>query len=158
MDRYRLSMSEARRILPVLNVNNKGAGGDMNTANGTIGRTRSSLSIWSLLVCFIVVAASMALTTPLAYAAPGGAGHKIQGQVKLSGTVTNSYTGLGIAGATVTLTATGFSLSMVTDANGDYSNSKVPIGAFTMTTSATSTSPASRTALSKPAPSFEPKD
>ena len=57
--------------------------------------------------------------------------------VKLSGTVTDSVTKNGIAGATITLQATGATITMVTDANGDYSNNKVPVGSFTMTTSAT---------------------
>jgi hypothetical protein len=107
----------------------------MKTANENIDHTRSSISIWSLLASCIVMVAAMALTAPWAQAAPGGGGGKIPGGVKLSGTVTNSYTGLGIEGATVTLTGGGVTITMVTDANGNYNNKKVPIGAFTMTTS-----------------------
>ena len=46
--------------------------------------------------------------------------------VKISGTVTNSLTGLGVGGANVTFAATLVSYSVVTDTNGDYSE-KLPI-------------------------------
>ena len=110
----------------------------MNTANRTIDQRRSILSIWSLLACFFIVAASVALTAPLAQAAPGGGGGKTPGGAKLTGTVTNSLTGVGVAGATVTMKVVGntTTITMVTDANGQYSNKKVPISTFSITTSA----------------------
>ncbi|HYQ70982.1 MAG TPA: carboxypeptidase-like regulatory domain-containing protein, partial [Gammaproteobacteria bacterium] len=109
----------------------------MNTANRTIDHKRSIISLWSLLACFIVMAASVVLTAPGVYAAPGGGGGKSPGPfVKLSGTVTNSYSGLGIADATVTLTVGNNVIrTLVTDANGEYEDNKAPIGSFTMTTS-----------------------
>ena len=109
----------------------------MNTVR-TNFHTWSIHSIWSLLACCIVIAASMALTAPWANAAPGGGGGKTPGPwVKLSGTVTSSDTNLPIEGATVTLEAGGTVITtMVTDANGEYSNNKVPIGQYTIETTA----------------------
>ena len=54
----------------------------------------------------------------------------------LSGTVTNSKTGQGIEGATVRLSATGFTLSLTTDNQGNYSQ-YLPPGVYTLDVSAT---------------------
>ena len=113
----------------------------MNTANRTIDQRRSILSIWSLLACFFIVAASVAMTAQWAQAAPGGGGGKIPGGAKITGTVTNSLTDAGVAGATVTMKVVNnpTTITMVTDANGEYSNGKgvkVPISTYNITTSA----------------------
>lgn len=53
--------------------------------------------------------------------------------VSLSGTVTNSLTGQGVAGATITLTATSATIVLTTDASGHYSdNTQVQVGTYAM--------------------------
>ena len=55
--------------------------------------------------------------------------------VTLSGMVTNKLTGQGIEGASVTLSATGFTVSLTTDSQGNYSEDLAP-GVYTMDVSA----------------------
>jgi len=56
--------------------------------------------------------------------------------ITLSGTVTNSLTGQGIEGATVTLSATGVTIPLTTDSQGNYSQDLGP-GVYTLAVSAT---------------------
>ncbi len=85
---------------------------------------------WSFVFYSLALMAAIVLASPYAHAAPGPF-------IKLSGKVTNSLTHVGVAGATVKLTATGTTITMVTDAAGNYVNNKVQVGSYTMNTSAT---------------------
>jgi hypothetical protein len=84
---------------------------------------------------------SFALAMPDASAKKGGGGKgggsSGGGSINLSGTVSNSLSGQGVAGATVTLTMSSNTITLVTNASGDYSASKVPKGTYTMDVSAT---------------------
>jgi hypothetical protein len=82
------------------------------------------------------MAVSLALTSQWAQAAPGGGGGSLKGWVKLTGTVTNIYTGAPLAGVPVTLEAGGTVINLVSDANGEFSDGKVPIGSYAVTASA----------------------
>ena len=85
---------------------------------------------WLFIFYALALLVALALAAPSVQAAPGPF-------VKVSGKVTNSYTGAGVPGATVKLTATGTTITMVTDASGNYANNKVQVGSYSMSTSAT---------------------
>jgi hypothetical protein len=91
---------------------------------------------WHFVVCMITLMAAIALAAPCAYAKgkPGPF-------VKLSGTVSNSLTGLPVAGAKVTLTATGTTLTYTTAADGTFSDSKVQVGTYDMSVTAANFEP-----------------
>jgi len=96
--------------------------------SGISARTRDVSWGWHLVVCLFALTAAVLFAVPDAGAAPGPF-------VKMNGKVTNSYTGAGVAGATITLTATGTTITMTTDASGNYSNGKVQVGTYSMSTS-----------------------
>ena len=55
----------------------------------------------------------------------------------LTGTVSNALTGVGIAGAVVTITSSGTNMTATADAKGAYTLNNVPSGTYTLTASAT---------------------
>ncbi|MCO6412714.1 MAG: carboxypeptidase regulatory-like domain-containing protein [Thiogranum sp.] len=101
-----------------------------NVDKGVTGK--STVKGWAGFFCLIALMTAVVFTMPLAFAAKGKPGPF----VKLSGTVTNSLTGDGVAGATVTLTATTATITLMTDASGNYSERKVQAGSYTMEVSA----------------------
>jgi hypothetical protein len=110
-------------------------------------KTKYILSGRTFVHCLMVLMMSFALAMPDAYAKKGGGNDKGGndkkgggsggGSVNLSGTVSNSLSGQGVAGATVILTMSTNTITLVTDASGDFSASKVPKGTYTMAVSAT---------------------
>ena len=108
---------------------------------------------WLFIVCVLVTIAAVALAAPCAYAKRGGGGGHWGGfgggpgggrhgggggggsSTTLTGTVTNSLTGQGIEGATVTLAATSSTITLTTDNRGQYSG-RVSVGAWELSISA----------------------
>ena len=111
----------------------------MNTtvSKGPIARFISSG--WPGFICLIALSTAIVFATPLAFAKKGGngGGGSPGPFTKFSGTVTNSLTGQGVAGATVTLTATSNTVTLTTDGSGNFADNKVQVGSYTMDVTAT---------------------
>jgi len=100
--------------------------------------TRHILSGRTFVYCLMVLMMSFILAMPDAYAKKGGGGGSGGGgKINLSGTVSNSLSGQGVGGATVTLTMSSNTITLVTNASGQYSASSVPKGTYAMAVSAT---------------------